>query len=166
MSQPVHMNEVIWHEPKYGDFKINVDAAHNSVKSSTSLIVRDFQGTPILLAGYISKKNSPLNAELWAISKGFEVYLKLRIATVTIETDCLNAITLCLRLIMNLPGRNSLKLANAKDVWSYILMWQWSMWDEMQIKWPIWSLNIVGCLIKNLNRVTTMLLQRNLLLIW
>lgn len=96
-----------------GTYKLNVDAAFTSGEAAAGMILRDDMGTPIHLAGYIANKSCPLHAELWTVRKGLLLLHKLGFTHVTIETDCLNVVSL-LSVSLTLLGDFSLKFVIAR----------------------------------------------------
>jgi len=58
------------------------------------------------VAIYYSRQVSALNAELWAILKAFHMIEIYDIQNVTIETDCLNAVTLLHGIDSDPPWQN------------------------------------------------------------
>ncbi|XP_015387366.2 uncharacterized protein LOC107177674 [Citrus sinensis] len=86
-----------WCPPPVGYYKVNVDVAVHTEQQLTGLgvVIRNPQGQVIVAAVKSTKfQDNVTEAEVEAVKWGLEIALKLRLAAVIIETDCIEVANL------------------------------------------------------------------------
>ncbi|XP_019235506.1 PREDICTED: uncharacterized protein LOC109215848 [Nicotiana attenuata] len=84
--------DIKWHPPQKGWYKLNVDGAHDNLKSGIGGVFRSCSGKWII--GFQKKTNAiyPLHAELQSLQEGLKLAHRFMLFPLEIETDSTDVI--------------------------------------------------------------------------